>query len=158
MQITRNIARIQLVRSKERKATRPELATEIWVTASGGITEDMLRKEMDAGTFVSTMRLGDRTATTFDEKGGYAVGHSVLLRIQRSDGTFAPDDRVITITRTDMRALRDISDEDVAQTRFTGTTKREFVERFSAIYKRPISEDETITIVSFMYGEPYEIC
>ncbi len=140
-----------------KKAARPEYATEIWITVSPSLTEAMVRDALKSGAFTATMRFGDRTAETMDRKGGYVVGRPVRLRIQYADGTFAPNDCRIVITRTEKKEMREITDADVARTMFTGTTKKMFAEKFGAIYKRTIHESEIITIVTFTRGERNEI-
>lgn len=148
----RVIARVALKRIQ-----RPALAEEIWVTVSPEVSERQIRESLASGNFTATMRLGDRTEETSDAKGGYAVGRSALLRIQREDGTFAPDDCLITITRTEKKVLCEITDADVARTMFTGETRAEFVRRFSAIYRRELGDREVITIVTFARGKNHEI-
>lgn len=101
----------------------------------------------------ATVRVGDRTMTTRDPKGGYAEGQFVTLRVRNGDATFEQWSATVAI-RTGIRlTIGELTDVDLEGAPEGQRTKTELLRHLEAVYDRPLGAETIVTILRFEYKD-----
>lgn len=137
---------------EERREGQPVFARELWFTA---VEDEMeaLRSRIEKNELTATVRLGDRSSSTKDPKGGYGEGRYITIKLQKQDKTFYAFQKEAVVLRSEVKKLGDILPEDLRGTLLDGKTKEDLKKRFRDVYEGDISDEELVTITGFEYQD-----
>ena len=125
----------------------PPHATELWFRLEQ--KEALQNKEL-----TSTIRVGDRTESTVNGKGGYPLGSFIALKLHSGNGTdfdeFAPD---VLITKVHLKKISELTPQDLIGGMMSGLNTQQVAARLNELYGRVITEDEDVTVVVWEYKD-----
>ncbi len=134
----------------------PPLATELWFTAKDEAGVQYLRECMGSGDLTKTVRLGNRSAETLDQKGGFEEGQFITLKIKRLGEGFDAFEKRAVVRSSVAKKLGEVTDEDLDAVLLDGKTKEEIRLHLEQIYHREVTDDEIISLIDFQYLERIE--
>ncbi len=127
-------------------ALRPEehraapLATELWFGAHE-------TAELMSQPATTTVRLGDRSSTTVDTKGGYRIGGIITARLQRPDKTLDDSSAPFVVAEVRTVPFGSLTDADLIDSLPSQRTVSSLERALHGYYGRAIRADELVTVV-----------
>ncbi|PIR44517.1 MAG: hypothetical protein COV10_04295 [Candidatus Vogelbacteria bacterium CG10_big_fil_rev_8_21_14_0_10_51_16] len=128
----------------EKQENEGSFASEIWFREAD-------KGQIENCSIVTTVRSGDRTATTTDPKGGYREGCPVTLKILKENGHFDAVEVSAIVSAVRKLRLGDLEERYLERGADGVNTKTELLTKLQMVYGRAFCDDDTVTIISFEY-------
>ncbi|MFC1640897.1 hypothetical protein ACFL2D_02490 [Patescibacteria group bacterium] len=131
---------------EHKDTSRPDLAKELWFRREE-------QKALEDMTITATIRAGDRTEITSDNKGGYKPGDFITAKIQKEDGGFEDWERILVPVSTEKKRIANLSAADLVGSSQEGLTNGDLAAKLKELYGRDFKDSEEVTIVRFEYKD-----
>ncbi|MEI8361441.1 MAG: hypothetical protein WCG01_04900 [bacterium] len=108
--------------------------------------------EIKRGIIKSSIRYGDRTENTHDQKGGYKVGSKIKLLILNQDGEFEDFYRQVEIKSVQTKLMQELSEDDFVGSPSDQNNKDSLCSAFRTYYGELTCKNELISVIKFDYN------
>lgn len=107
--------------------------------------------EISSKNSLSTIRLGDRSCNTMDQKGGYCADNKVKVLFQKQDGSFL--DRLIeaSVEKMEVKTIADLSAPDFNNSLQSISDKEKLLAAFEHFYERKLSGEERVSVIRLKF-------
>jgi hypothetical protein len=99
----------------------------------------------------SSIRFGDRTAQTLDQKGGYKVGSIIKLLILKANGEFADFESRVKIESVVTKQMFQLTKADFKGAPQDQNNRTVLCTAFRKYYGEMLCRNELVSIISFSY-------